>query len=77
MAERKLKIYRVVHKLGDNTADIRLVRAKSPGDAENHVASDTIRADLATQDELVQLAGQGCKVEEAKVDTKTGNLPLV
>lgn len=76
MAERKLKIYVVTHRTGENTTDVRLIRAPSPAHAENHVASATITAVLATQDELVDLASKGCKVEDAKLDTRTGNLPL-
>jgi hypothetical protein len=43
----------------------RLVRASNATQAWRRVAEELITVDLATQDELVELAGAGVKVEEA------------
>ena len=41
----------------------RLVRAGNANQAWRHVAADLITADLASQDELVELIAAGVKVE--------------
>lgn len=43
----------------------RLVRAANRAQAITHVARDIIKADVATQDDLVTLTGEGVKVETA------------
>jgi hypothetical protein len=43
----------------------RLVRAVNSAQAWRHIADSRITVDLATQDELVELASAGVKVEEA------------
>ena len=43
----------------------KLVRAASQAAAIRHVAKPMFAADVATQDELVELAGKGVKVEDA------------
>jgi hypothetical protein len=46
---------------------VRLVRADNKVQAVNHVARMTIKAELASQDDLVKLAGT-IKVEDAGVE---------
>jgi hypothetical protein len=46
----------------------RLVRAANNAQALRHVALDTLTAEVASQDDLVRLVGQGAKVEEAGAD---------
>ena len=46
----------------------RLVRAGSHAQAVGHVVRGTYRAEVAGQDELVQLLAVGAKVEEAGAD---------
>lgn len=43
----------------------RLVRAANPSQAVSHVVKSIFKATVATQDELVELAGNGVKVEDA------------
>ncbi len=43
----------------------RLVRAPNASQAFRHVAEDTLAVALASQDDLVELASAGVKVEEA------------
>lgn len=52
----------------------RLVEAPNRSQAINHVARDTIKAEVAAQTTLVQLVGEGVTVETAgTVDTANGN----
>ena len=44
-----------------------LVRARSRNMAVSHVAARTVNARVASQDDLVELAGKGVKVENAGV----------
>jgi hypothetical protein len=44
---------------------VRMVRAVNPSQAVRYVAKNMISAKLASQDDLVQLASKGVKVEEA------------
>ncbi len=43
----------------------RIVRAPNTAQAIRHVAADTLRAAVATQDELVTLVAAGTKVEDS------------
>lgn len=54
------RIYVVKH----NNAQ-RLVRAGNPAQAIRHVAKKEISAEVASQDQLVELAGKGVTVEDA------------
>lgn len=71
------RIYVVTNKAdkGAATDVLRLVRAGGRVQAENFVARDTIKASLATQDELVHLIAVGVKVEEAagEIQADLGN----
>ena len=65
MSEKtKTRIYTVRNTLTDA---VRLVRAANTTQARNHVARDIFTAAVATQDELLQLAGN-VKVEEVGAD---------
>jgi hypothetical protein len=55
--------------------DERLVRAANAVQARNHVAKATIGVRVASQEDLVKLAGSR-KVEEAVDDPHTAPLPL-
>ena len=46
----------------------RLVRAANRAQAVATVARDIIKAEVATQDDLVALLAQGVKVEESNAD---------
>ena len=46
----------------------RLVRAPNKAQAINHVARDTITAEVASQNILVDLTADGVKVEESGAD---------
>lgn len=41
----------------------RLVRSYGPTSARNHVAKDTIKVELASQDTLIELIAKGVEVE--------------
>ena len=60
------RIY-VVHDTRANPAQQRLVRAANKAQAIRHVAQDVFAADVAGQNALVFLLGQGVKVEDAGV----------
>lgn len=63
MSDSKLRpIYLVTHK---PTKIQRLVRAGNLYGAVSFVAKDTLECRRPTQDELIQLAAAGTKVEEA------------
>lgn len=60
--------HRIYHVTTIGNADgrkSRLVRAANAIQAWRHVAGEMITADLATQDELVELVASGVKVETA------------
>jgi hypothetical protein len=61
------RIYRVCIADVDATAkpEQRLIRAANSSQARRHVADSRITVDLATQDECVELAAAGVKVENA------------
>ena len=48
---------------------VRLVRASSQAQAIRHVAEGLITADIAGQEALVKLLGNGVKVEDAGEET--------
>jgi hypothetical protein len=48
----------------------RLVRAANATQAWRRVAEEMISVDLASQDDLVELAGSGVKVEDATATTQ-------
>lgn len=54
-----------IYKVG-TLKGARLVRAPNKAQAINHVARDTIAAEVAAQDDLVNLLSEGVKVENAK-----------
>lgn len=58
-----MHIYVVTHKPSNVR---RLVRAKNRDQARNHVVAETIHAEKASQDVLLELAGAGTKVEDFK-----------
>lgn len=58
------RIYRV--KVKDKKD--QLVRAGTPAAAIRHVAKGIISADVASQDDIVELASDGVKVESANAD---------
>lgn len=60
MSQQQTRIYRVTAHGKD-----RLVRAPNKAQAIRHVAEDTITAEVASQDRLVQLVAAGVKVEES------------
>jgi hypothetical protein len=64
MAAATKRIYIVVQKISDGTVETRLVRAANRIQAENFVASTTISAELASQDDLIEMVGDGVKVED-------------
>ena len=66
------KIYRVKHTIQGHVGEMpayieaeRYVRANNRQSAVNFVARDTLVANLATQDELVQAVTAGTKIEDA------------
>ena len=66
------KIYRVKHTIQGHVGEMpayieaeRYVRANNRQSAVNFVARDTLVANLATQDELVQAVTKGTKIEDA------------
>ena len=58
----KGRIYRVAGLPG---AAARLVRAPNVSQAIRHVAAQTIKAEVASQDDLVRLVAVGIMVEQA------------
>lgn len=48
----------------------RLVRASNPSQALRHVAEGLFDVEVASQDQLVDLAGKGIKVENAGADSQ-------
>jgi hypothetical protein len=56
-------------QLGGPEANNRLVRAPTSSQALRHVAENTLAVAVATQDQLVELAAAGVKVENAKQDS--------
>jgi hypothetical protein len=58
------RIYKVVQITSPTTTEVRLVRAANRIQAENFVASTTISAELASQDDMIELIGDGVKVED-------------
>ncbi len=59
------RIYKVT-TIGNADRKNRLVRAPSAIQAWRRVAEELITVDLATQDDLVELASAGVKVEDSK-----------
>lgn len=66
MATEK-RVYKVTTPTG-----VRLVKAGNKIQAHMHVARSTITADLASQDDLIDLVGKGVKVEEAGEEPAAG-----
>jgi hypothetical protein len=62
----KNRVYLVTVTEPEGKPERRLVRAGNSAQAWRHVAESRIAVDLATQDDLIELAGSGVKVEEAK-----------
>lgn len=58
------RIYRVNTETGS-----RLVRASNRAQALAHVARDTLKADVASQDDLVTLTAQQVQVETAGTES--------
>lgn len=74
MAEKRVYVVAVNQQNGDaargapDTVVKRLVKAAQPAQAIRHVAKGMISAHVGKQDELIELAGKGVKVEEAGED---------
>lgn len=66
------RIYRVVVNEGGDDESTHLVRANTPDNAVKHVLTKQVSANVATQDELVELASQGVAVETAIVHDRPG-----
>lgn len=64
------RIY-VVHDTRANPNKQRLISAGSKAQAIRHVARDMIAADVASQNALVFLLGEGVQVEDASVETES------
>lgn len=64
-AKKGTRIYIVTNHIG---APIALVRARSKAAAVNRVVKRDYRADVAEQDELVELVGNGWRVLDADDD---------
>jgi len=62
------RIYRVQQAKGKVTEEV-LVRADTVAGAIRHIAQKTMSAEVATQDDLIRLAGSGAKVEDAKAES--------
>lgn len=62
MSKTPTRIYVVTCK---GTENHRLVRATSQAQALRHVALDEYSVDVATQETLVDILGDGCEVETA------------
>lgn len=60
-----LKIYLVTTVGNSDVRKRRLVRASNATQAWRRVAEELVTVDMATQDELVELAAAGVKVEDA------------
>lgn len=58
------RVYVVADK--HDGADVFLVRAASAAQAERFISNQYFEAKVATQDECIQLATKGVKVQEAK-----------
>lgn len=65
---KRIYVVHIAHG-GENGTETRLVRAPNPAQAIRHVADQTITADVATQDDLVDLINAGIKVETAGKDS--------
>ncbi len=61
-----MRIYKVEGPLPES---VRLVRAQNKNQAIRHAVRNDYRADLATQDELVELVQSGVAVEDAVSDS--------
>lgn len=59
----KQRIYKVDITIAPTS--VRLVRAQNASQAVRHVAEGMITAEVASQESLVRLIGQGMKVEDA------------
>jgi len=61
------RIYRVIQNSDGTPADAiyHLVRAQSAAQAIRHVSSPIFTAEVASQNDLVDLLGKGIKVREA------------
>ena len=66
------RIYRVIVNKDESDQRTHLVRATSLGHAVKHIFQSQVAANIATQDELLELAGCGTEVENAVVHTKAG-----
>ncbi len=66
------RIYRVVVNEGGDDERTHLVRANTPDNAVKHVITQQVTANVATQDELIELASQGVEVETAVVHDRPG-----
>ncbi len=65
VAEKNTRIYLV--KSGDKK---RLSRAANSTQARNHVAKESIQVAVPTQDELLDVASLGIKVEDAGAEVE-------
>jgi hypothetical protein len=72
----KTRIYRVGVRFPNGDQSNYLVEATSRSQAERHVAAKFISAEVASPQNIVALMTNGAKVETAKADTETADLPL-
>lgn len=72
VAEAKAKATRIYKVEGPAADQTRLVRATSPNAALRHCVASDYRASFAEQDECIELASRGVKVETAGADAEAG-----
>lgn len=70
MSKTNTRIYVVTSKVTAEGAapNSRLVRAANQSQARNHVARETLIAEVASQDDLVRLVGAGTAIEVASAE---------
>lgn len=66
MAKTATRIYAVIDN--NNPAATRLVRSTNPATARSHVVRERFSVEVAPQETLVNLLGEGVKVETATTD---------
>lgn len=74
----KTRIYlvrQIVASKPDDIVTSYLVEATSRSQAERHVAAKLIQSEIAKPQDIVSFMGAGGKVETAKADTETAELP--
>ena len=67
------RIYIIADAKSPDISEPRLVRATTQSQALRHVASDSFRVKVASQDELVEHVGNGVEVEDASATETASN----